>query len=80
MAGVEVIRVGTCSWADESFVKAWYPRGMRSGEERLRYYAENFSTVEVNSITRDHRALPPGWTHVIRSSRHRVRRGITRSQ
>jgi len=49
MAGAEVIRVGTCSWADESFVKAWYPRGMRSGEERLRYYAERFSTVEANS-------------------------------
>jgi uncharacterized protein YecE (DUF72 family) len=49
MAGAEVIRVGTCSWADESFVKAWYPRGMRSGEERLRYYTERFATVEANS-------------------------------
>jgi hypothetical protein len=44
-----VIRVGTCSWADESFVKVWYPRGMRSGQERLRYYAERFNTVEANS-------------------------------
>ena len=44
-----MIRVGTCSWADESFVKVWYPRGMRSGEERLRYYAEHFDTVEANS-------------------------------
>ena len=43
------IRVGTCSWADESFVKTWYPRGMRSGEERLRYYAEHFDVVEANS-------------------------------
>ena len=43
------IRVGTCSWADESFVKAWYPPGMRSGEERLRYYAEHFDVVEANS-------------------------------
>ncbi len=43
------IRVGTCSWADESFVKAWYPRGMRSGEERLRYYADRFDVVEANS-------------------------------
>jgi uncharacterized protein YecE (DUF72 family) len=44
-----VIRVGTCSWADESFVKAWYPRGLRSGEERLRYYADRFDTVEANN-------------------------------
>jgi uncharacterized protein YecE (DUF72 family) len=44
-----VIRVGTCSWADESFVKAWYPRGMRAGKARLRYYAERFDTVEANS-------------------------------
>jgi uncharacterized protein YecE (DUF72 family) len=44
-----MIRVGTCSWADESFVKAWYPRGLRSGEDRLRYYAERFDVVEANS-------------------------------
>jgi uncharacterized protein YecE (DUF72 family) len=44
-----MIRVGTCSWADESFVKAWYPRGVSSGEERLRYYAEHFNVVEANS-------------------------------
>jgi uncharacterized protein YecE (DUF72 family) len=37
--------VGTCSWADESFVKAWYPRGV----DRLGYYAERFDTVEANS-------------------------------
>jgi uncharacterized protein YecE (DUF72 family) len=43
------IRIGTCSWADESLVKYWYPRGVRSGEERLRYYAEHFDTVEANS-------------------------------
>ncbi len=43
------VRVGTCSWADESLVKHWYPRGMRSSEERLRYYAERFDTVELDS-------------------------------
>ena len=43
------VRIGTCSWADESLTKHWYPRGVRSGEERLRYYAERFDTVEVNS-------------------------------
>jgi uncharacterized protein YecE (DUF72 family) len=30
-------------------VKYWYPPGVRSGEERLRHYAEHFDTVEVNS-------------------------------
>ena len=43
------IRIGTCSWADETLTKVWYPRGMRSGEERLRYYADRFDTVEANS-------------------------------
>ena len=45
---VGVIRVGTWSWADESFVKAWYPDGVASGE-RLRHYAERFDVVEANS-------------------------------
>ncbi len=43
------LRVGTCSWADEALLKAWYPRGLRTGEERLRYYASHFDTVEVDS-------------------------------
>jgi uncharacterized protein YecE (DUF72 family) len=43
------IRVGTCSWADEALTKHWYPKGVRSAEERLRFYAEHFSTVEVDS-------------------------------
>jgi uncharacterized protein YecE (DUF72 family) len=43
------IRIGTCSWADESLLKYWYPREIRSSEERLRYYAERFDTVEVDS-------------------------------
>lgn len=43
------IRIGTCSWADEALTKHWYPRGVRSSEDRLRYYCEHFSTVEVDS-------------------------------
>ncbi|MGH3074095.1 MAG: DUF72 domain-containing protein, partial [Gaiellales bacterium] len=43
------MRIGTCSWADESLVKAWYPRTARTAEGRLRHYAELFDTVEVNS-------------------------------
>ena len=41
-------RIGTCSWADDSLVKHWYPPGTPP-KERLAYYAERFSTVEVDS-------------------------------
>jgi uncharacterized protein YecE (DUF72 family) len=43
------IRVGVCSWADETLTKYWYPKGVTSGEERLRFYAERFDVVEANS-------------------------------
>jgi uncharacterized protein YecE (DUF72 family) len=43
------IRAGVCSWADETLTKVWYPKGIKSGEERLRYYAERFDVVEANS-------------------------------
>ena len=43
-----MIRVGTCSWADESFVKAWYPDGVPA-QGRLRHYADRFDVVEANS-------------------------------
>jgi uncharacterized protein YecE (DUF72 family) len=41
--------LGTCSWADEGLLKNWYPREARTSEARLRYYAERFDTVEVDS-------------------------------
>ena len=44
-----VVRLGTCSWADEGLLKTWYPREVRSAEGRLRHYAERFDTVEVDS-------------------------------
>jgi uncharacterized protein YecE (DUF72 family) len=43
------IRVGTCSWADKSLVAYWYPKGVSASEARLRYYAEHFDAVEVDS-------------------------------
>jgi uncharacterized protein YecE (DUF72 family) len=43
-----VIRIGTCSWADDALAKYWYPPGLPA-KERLPYYAERFSTVEVDS-------------------------------
>jgi uncharacterized protein YecE (DUF72 family) len=43
------VRVGTCSWADKSLVAHWYPKGVKSAEERLRYYIEHFDAVEADS-------------------------------
>ena len=45
------IRIGTASWTDPTMVRArvFYPRGTSSAEERLRYYAEQFSVVEVDA-------------------------------
>ena len=43
------VRLGTCSWADEGLLKAWYPRGVSGAAARLRYYAERFDVVEVDS-------------------------------
>jgi uncharacterized protein YecE (DUF72 family) len=42
------VRIGTCSWADDALATHWYPPGLPS-RERLAYYAERFSTVEVDS-------------------------------
>jgi uncharacterized protein YecE (DUF72 family) len=42
------ILVGTSSWADPGFVKEWYPPKLPAAE-RLRWYAERFSYVELNS-------------------------------
>jgi uncharacterized protein YecE (DUF72 family) len=42
------IRIGTCSWADDALSKHWYPPGLPP-RERLAWYAERFSTVEVDS-------------------------------
>jgi len=43
------IVVGTCSWTDKTMIEAWYPQGVSSAEARLRYYADRFDTVEVDS-------------------------------
>ena len=45
------IRVGTASWTDPTMVRGnvFYPRGVSSSEDRLRYYAEQFPVVEVDS-------------------------------
>lgn len=54
MAGVRTptaFRVGTASWTDPSLLEseAFYPPSCRTAEMRLRFYAEQFDTVEVDS-------------------------------
>ena len=43
------VRLGTCSWADDGLLRAWYPKGVSNAAARLRYYAERFDVVEVDS-------------------------------
>lgn len=44
------ILVGTASWTDKSLLASgWYRKGVDSAEERLRFYAEQFPLVEVDS-------------------------------
>ncbi|HSX98496.1 MAG TPA: DUF72 domain-containing protein [Streptomyces sp.] len=44
------VLVGTCSWTDRALLASgWYPRGHRDAGPRLRYYAERFPVVEVDS-------------------------------
>jgi uncharacterized protein YecE (DUF72 family) len=42
------ILVGTASWSDPGFVERWYPKKLPAGD-RLRWYAQQFELVEVNS-------------------------------
>ena len=46
---VAAVRIGVCSWADQGLLEKWYPRSVRTAEARLRYYAERFDVVEVDS-------------------------------
>lgn len=43
--------IGTCSWTDKSLVQCgrFYPSQITTPEERLRFYASRFPTVEVDS-------------------------------
>src|SRR4051812_19961938 len=42
--------VGTASWTDKTLLESgWYPPDATSAEARLRYYAEQFPLVEVDS-------------------------------
>ena len=43
--------VGTCSWTDPTLISSgqFYPPSARTAADRLRFYAANFPTVEVDS-------------------------------
>ena len=45
------VRFGTASWTDPTMTAAgvFYPPGMKTAEDRLRYYASQFPTVEVDA-------------------------------
>lgn len=44
------ILIGTASWTDKTLLNSgFYPSQARSAEQRLRFYAENFPVVEVDS-------------------------------
>jgi len=45
------ILVGTASWTDKTLIACgrFYPRGCGTAEQRLRYYAQQFPLVEVDS-------------------------------
>ena len=44
------VLIGTASWTDKSLLgSGWYPEGVSSAEERLRFYATQFPLVEVDS-------------------------------
>ncbi len=43
------IHIGTCGWTEKTMAALWYPPGVSTPEQRLRYYAARFDTVEVDS-------------------------------
>jgi len=46
-----MVTVGTCSWTEKTLIQSgeFYPRGVKTAEGRLRCYADQFKTVEVDS-------------------------------
>ncbi len=59
------IRIGTCSWTERSLIDsgAFYPPGVDSAEQRLRFYASRFDTVEIDSsyFSIPTRAMAQAW-------------------
>ena len=56
--GTGVLRLGTCGWSHAHWRGSFYPHGLAE-PDWLPYYAQRFSTVEVNS---SFYRLPSTWT------------------
>jgi uncharacterized protein YecE (DUF72 family) len=73
-----VVRLGTCSWADAGLLATWYPPSVRTAEARLAHYAARFDVVEVDSpfyrlpapetAARWAGRTPPGFTFFVKAS------------
>ena len=63
--------VGTASWTDKTLLESgWYPPEATTPEERLRFYAEQFPLVEVDSTyytPPNERKRNSGWTNCTRA-------------
>ena len=46
-----MIRTGTCSWTEKTLLKSgeFYPHNIKTARDRLKFYADHFNTVEVDS-------------------------------
>src|SRR5512139_900443 len=46
-----MIRVGVCSWTEKTLIQSreFYPPSANTAEARLRFYAQHFDVVEVDS-------------------------------
>ncbi len=67
-----MILVGTCSWTDKTLLNCgrFYPASARSAEQRLRFYAEHFDTVEVDSSYYHLPAERNSWLWIERTPEH----------
>src|SRR5512146_3455166 len=84
--------VGTASWTDPTLVKSdiFYPPALRTAEERLRFYAAQFNTVEVDAsyyalISERNAELwaertPPGFVFHIKAFAMLTRHGVKPEQ
>ena len=47
----KMIHIGTCSWTERTLIKSgeFYPKGLSTAEDRLKYYADKCDTVEIDS-------------------------------
>jgi uncharacterized protein YecE (DUF72 family) len=63
------IRVGTASWTDPTMTRpgVFYPRGVTTAEERLRYYASRFPLVEVDATYYALPSVETAWRWVERT-------------